>query len=200
MRDALVLAGSYVLGSIPCSWLVARAFGTSDLRRTGSGNVGSTNVLRTAGVVPGVVALALDVAKGMAAIWLARRAGAGEIVVALAGLLAVVGHVLPVWLRFRGGKGVATAAGVFALLAPGACLVATVVFILTVAVTRYVSLGSMCAAVTLALAVVVRPRPAAVAAAAWLTAGLILWRHAENITRLKAGREWRLGAPPNMNL
>jgi glycerol-3-phosphate acyltransferase PlsY len=193
MRDALVLTAAYLLGSIPWSWMVARASGTADLRRAGSGNVGTTNVLRTAGVGPGLVALVLEVGKGVAAIWIARTAGAGEGVAAAAGVLAVVGHTFPVWLGFRGGKGVAPAAGAFAMLAPGAWLAAVGVFVVTVVSTRYVSLGSILAAVTLVVAVAVQGRPPVLVSAALLTAVIILWRHAENIGRLRAGREWRLG-------
>jgi glycerol-3-phosphate acyltransferase PlsY len=191
MRDALILGAAYLLGSIPFSWLVARAAGGSDLRRVGSGNVGATNVLRTAGVARAAAALALDLGKGAAAVWLARRAALREPLVALAGLCAIVGHVLPFWLSFR-GKGVATAGGVFAVLAPRAFLVAALVFGVTVASTRYVSLGALFAVLALAISALVS-EPPFIAGVAVATAALIWFRHKENLQRLRAGTESRLG-------
>lgn len=193
MRVALVLAGAYVLGSIPWAWLVARAAGTRDLRRAGSGNVGATNVLRTSGRAAGFAALGLDLAKGAAAVALARRAAVGDEAAAAAGLLAVVGHVFPVWLRGRGGRGVATAAGVFALLAPGALAVAVAVFLGVVMATRYVSLGALVGTVTLVAGVMFGDQPRATRIVAAAAAALIIVRHAGNIQRLRAGTEPRLG-------
>jgi glycerol-3-phosphate acyltransferase PlsY len=191
MRETLVLAAAYFLGSVPFAWLVARAGSGTDLRHVGSGNVGATNVLRSAGVARAVVALALDAGKGALAVWAARRAALKEPLVALAGFLAVIGHVLPLWFSFR-GKGVATASGVFAVLAPQSFLGAAAVFFLTVGVTRYVSLGALLAALALALVAIVR-EPAVVAGAAVATAAVIWLRHRVNIERLRAGTEWRLG-------
>jgi acyl phosphate:glycerol-3-phosphate acyltransferase len=194
VRVALVLAGAYGIGSIPWAWLVARAAGTRDLRRAGSGNVGATNVFRTSGPMAGAVALVLDVAKGAAAVALARWAAVGEDAAAAAGLLAVTGHIFPVWLRGRGGKGVATAAGVFALIAPGALVVAVAAFAMIVAVTRYVSLGSMLGALGLVAATIYSGSPHATRVVAVAVAGLIVMRHAGNVARLRAGTEPRLGA------
>src|SRR3972149_4606460 len=149
MASAIVLA-AYLLGSIPFSFLVARAFGVRDVRRVGSGNVGATNVMLSAGKLAGALALLLDVGKGAAATFAARRlAPAARVVAALAALAAIAGHMFPVWLRFRGGKGVATGFGAFLPLAPRAAALAAVVFALTVGASRYVSVGSLAAALAL---------------------------------------------------
>jgi acyl phosphate:glycerol-3-phosphate acyltransferase len=193
VRVALVLAGAYVLGSIPWAWLVARAAGTRDLRRVGSGNVGATNVARTSGFAAGGIALALDIGKGIAAVALARWSQVGEDAAAAAGLLAVVGHIFPVWLRGQGGKGVATAAGVFVLLAPRSLGVAIVVFGLVVLTTRYVSLGSVVAALALVAATVFGGAPRATLVVVIAVATLVVARHAGNIQRLRVGTEPRIG-------
>jgi len=190
-----VVAVSYLIGSIPFSFLVARAFGVEDVRRVGSGNVGATNVLRSAGRAAGVLAFLLDAGKGAAAAGLAGRLAPGEPALpAAAALFAVVGHMFPVWLRFEGGKGVATGLGAFAPIAPWAALAAVIAFLLVAAVTRFVSLGSVAGAVALAAVASVRgPAPAAVAAA--FTAALVLWRHRSNLRRILGGDERRVGAP-----
>src|SRR3954470_15212161 len=140
------IALGYAIGSVPFAFLVARRAGI-DVRVSGSGNVGAANVLRTSGTALGVAAMALDMSKGAASV-LAAQTAAGSIgVMAAAGAAAVVGHVYPVWLRFRGGKGVAVAAGVFGVLAPLATLAAALVFVATVWSTRLVSLGSIAATV-----------------------------------------------------
>jgi glycerol-3-phosphate acyltransferase PlsY len=192
VRVALVLAGAYVLGSIPWAWLVARAAGTRDLRRVGSGNVGATNVARTSGLAAGAIALALDVGKGVAAVALARWWQVGEDAAAAAGLLAICGHVFPVWLRLRGGKGVATAVGVFAMIAPVALGLAVVVFAIVILATGYVSLGSIVASVALLAATVFANPPRAILVVAGAAAALIIVRHAENIRRMRAGTEPRI--------
>jgi glycerol-3-phosphate acyltransferase PlsY len=193
MRDALVLGGAYLLGSIPSAWLVSYASGVGDIRRVGSGNVGATNVLRTSGVVPAIVTLILDIGKGAAAVWAARRAGMPDDAAAAAGLLAIAGHVFPVWLRFRGGKGVATAAGVFALLAPLACVAGAAVFVMTIAATRYVSLASVLGTIAMVVAAIAVGYPRATVFVAVAAAALIVARHADNVGRLRTGAEPRLG-------
>jgi glycerol-3-phosphate acyltransferase PlsY len=189
---ALVLVAAYLLGSIPFSYLVARQRGV-DVRRVGSGNVGATNVMRNVGRGAGLVAFVLDAAKGAVAALIAQRTGLGPTLAALAAVAAIVGHMYPVWLRFQGGKGVATGAGAFLPLAPIATAVALVVFAATLALTRYVSLGSMVGAVTLAAtaALTGAPRPVWIAAA--VMAALIVWKHRANIRRVAAGTESRLG-------
>jgi acyl phosphate:glycerol-3-phosphate acyltransferase len=126
----------YAIGSLPIGYLVTqRRTGGIDLRRVGSGNVGATNVYRSAGLATAIAVMLADIGKGAAAVWLA---GGGSAAIA-AGVAAVIGHIYPVWLRFKGGKGVATASGVFAVLTPIAALVAAIVFALVVVRTRFVS-------------------------------------------------------------
>lgn len=184
----------YLAGSVPFAFLLARRVGI-DVRRAGSGNVGATNVLRTTGAWRGVTAMSLDVAKGAAAVLLAHTAGAGAGIAAASGAAAVVGHIYPVWLRFHGGKGVAVAAGVFAVLAPLATAVAASLFLITVWSTRYVSLGSIAATVALPPVAWWAGAPTAVVVAAAGTGALIIFRHRSNLSRLRAGTERRMGQP-----
>lgn len=188
----LAAAIAYLLGSIPFAFVLARRRGI-DLRRTGSGNIGASNVLRTSGVSLAVLAMALDGLKGTLAVLIAERVSAVPAAPVAAGLASVLGHVYPVWLRFHGGKGVATAAGVFTLLAPAALAAAAVVFAIAVATTRVISVGSMSAAVTLALAAVLLDSPRLVTTGAVLAAAIIVYRHRANLARLVAGTERRLG-------
>lgn len=183
----------YLAGSLPFAFLLARRAGV-DVRRAGSGNVGAANVVRTAGAWRGIAVMSLDIAKGALAVFLASRASAGSTLPALAAAAAVVGHVYPVWLRFHGGKGVAVAAGVFAVLTPAATAVAGGLFLAVVWATRYVSLGSMAASVALPPAAWLTGEPDAVVAAATGAGLLILFRHRGNLRRLRAGTEWRVGA------
>jgi glycerol-3-phosphate acyltransferase PlsY len=188
-----VLLG-YLAGSVPFAFLLARRAGV-DVRVAGSGNVGAANVLRTAGPWRGALVMALDAAKGALAVVFVYAAG-GPSTAVLTGAAAIVGHIYPVWLRFRGGKGVAVAAGVFSILAPLATAIAASLFLLIVVCTRYVSLGSIAA--TLALPPVAwwagAPRGVLVTA---VGAGiLILFRHRTNLRRLRMGTERKLGARP----
>jgi acyl phosphate:glycerol-3-phosphate acyltransferase len=146
MRAFLLTAGfSYLLGSIPFGYILMLIFRGQDVRRTGSGNIGATNVARSSAVL-GVLTLALDALKGLAAVLITRAAFPGQGVLAgVAALFAIAGHVFPVWLKFRGGKGVATGLGSFIMLAPKAVLVMIAVFVAIVLTFRYVSLGSIVA-------------------------------------------------------
>ncbi len=183
----------YLAGSIPFAFLVARRHGV-DLRRSGSGNVGATNVLRTSGVSLAVTAMVLDAVKGAVAVLIAQRLTDGPATPVAAGLAAIIGHIYPVWLQFRGGKGVATAAGVFGVLTPLALAAAAGVFVRAVVVTRFISVGSVAGALTLAtVAVVDYPPPTAVVAGAIVAALAIVHRHRGNLARLVAGTERRLG-------
>ena len=182
----------YAIGSVPFAFLVARRVGI-DVRVAGSGNVGAANVFRTTGAPRGIVVMALDIAKGAAAVLLTYL-GTGRIApMAAAGAGAIVGHVYPIWLRFHGGKGVAVAAGVFAVLAPVAAATAAVVFLATVWATRLVSLGSVIATVTLPSAAWLAGSPRAVVIAAIAGAALILFRHRANVRRIVRGTERRVG-------
>lgn len=187
-----VLLG-YLAGSVPFAFLLARRAGV-DVRVVGSRNVGAANVLRTTGTGRAVAVMALDVAKGAAAVGLAHLASGGAALAALSGAAAVVGHIYPVWLRFHGGKGVAVAAGAFVVLTPVATAVASAVFLLMVWTTRYVSLGSIAATLALPPAAWLVGAPMAVVTAAWGVAALIVFRHRSNLRRLRAGTERRIGA------
>jgi acyl phosphate:glycerol-3-phosphate acyltransferase len=189
---ALAVLTGYAMGAVPFAFLVARASGGVDLRRVGSGNVGATNVLRTTRRSAAVAALALDTLKGTAAVLVGGSLG-GDAGAVWAGGAAVVGHVYPAWLRFQGGKGVATAAGVFAVLTPIATLAALVVFVAAVVVTRRVSVGSLCATIALPAVAWALVSPRAVVVGAALVAGLVGFRHRENVRRLAGGTEPRLG-------
>jgi glycerol-3-phosphate acyltransferase PlsY len=185
---------AYLIGSIPFALLLARRWGSGDIRLIGSGNLGAANVLRASGVTAGLLVAVLDVAKGAASVTLAERL-AGADAAAVAGLAAVVGHVYPVWLRFRGGKGVATACGAFSILAPMAVPPSLAIFVVTVWLTKYISLGSLLASVALpSIAYALGSPPSAVVAAVG-AAALIVFRHRSNLRRLQAGTERRLGAP-----
>lgn len=188
----LAAATAYLLGSIPFAFLLARRRGI-DLRRAGSGNVGASNVLRTSGVSLAMLAMALDGLKGTLAVLIAERVSGIPAAPVAAGLASVLGHVYPVWLRFRGGKGVATAAGAFTLLAPAALGIASAVFVVAVAATRMISVGSVSAAVTLAITAALMDSPRLVIAGAVLAAAIIVYRHRENLARLMAGTERRVG-------
>jgi len=183
----------YLAGSVPFAFLLARRAGI-DVRVAGSGNVGAANVLRTTGAWRGVVVMALDVAKGMGAVFIAHRTTGGASLAALTGAAAIVGHIYPVWLRFHGGKGVAVAAGVFSLLSPLSTGVAAALFLLTVWVTRYVSLGSIAATIALPPVAWWAGAPGAVVVAASGTGALILFRHRANLGRLRSGTERKMGA------
>jgi glycerol-3-phosphate acyltransferase PlsY len=181
----------YLAGSVPFAFLLARRAGI-DVRTAGSGNVGAANVLRTTGVGRAITVMALDVAKGVAAVTIAHFSSGGVAVPALAGTAAVVGHIYPVWLRFHGGKGIAVAAGVFGMLSPLATGIALTLFVVIVWTTRYVSLGSVAATLALPPAAWLTGAPAGVVGAAAGSAGLILFRHRANLRRLRSGTERRI--------
>jgi glycerol-3-phosphate acyltransferase PlsY len=192
MTEVLAVLAAYLMGSIPFAQLLSRRRGI-DLRRVGSGNVGATNVLRTMGVRAAVLAMLLDAVKGTIAVLIAQRLTTGVGAPVLAGLASVIGHVYPVWLRFRGGKGVATAAGAFALLSPVAAAIAVGVFVVAVVFTRFISVGSMAAAVTLAAWTFVSDAPTVVGVGAAIAAAVVLAGHRTNLARLIAGTERRIG-------
>ena len=188
-----VVAVGYLLGSIPFAFLLSRRWTGLDIREAGSGNVGAANVLRTSGVMAGVTVMLLDVAKGAGSVLVAQRLLAGDTAPAAAGLAAIVGHIYPVWLRFKGGKGVATACGVFSVLTPAALGPAMALFVATVWFSRYVSLGSVVASVALAPAAYAMHAPAASVACAAAAAMVVVFRHRFNLRRLAGGTERRIG-------
>jgi glycerol-3-phosphate acyltransferase PlsY len=191
----LIPLAAYVLGSIPFGVILARWFGGTDVRKAGSGNIGATNVARVVGPLAGILTLVLDMAKGAAAVllaeWVSNDSGIWMIV---AGFAALVGHCFPIWLKFKGGKGVATAAGVFVVLSPLACLAAAVLFTLVVIFWRYVSLGSISAASAMPLLIYLlwaphRAPPLAITLGTLVTALLIIYNHRGNLRRLVEGVE-----------
>jgi glycerol-3-phosphate acyltransferase PlsY len=200
-----IAAGSYLLGSIPFGYILVRVFQGVDVRSIGSGNIGATNVARTGGKGLAIATLVLDALKGWLPVFLVltvsgiSTSGPAQLhtMATLAALCAVIGHMFPVWLGFRGGKGVATGLGVFLALAPNAVLVALALFVAIVVFTRYVSLGSILAAAAFPAALwwLDRdsfPTPALAMCAA--IALLVIVRHHQNIGRLWAGTESRFGA------
>lgn len=196
LRSLLILIIAYAIGSIPFGYLIVRAMSSSDIRETGSGGTGATNVSRRAGKLAGVLTLLLDASKGAAAVLIAQAAGGNDWIKAAAAIAVIVGHIFPVWLGFRGGKGVATGVGVFLVLAPIALLCAGVVFLAIVFFTRYVSLGSIMAAALIPVFVwlqdqFIEPltdlRPLLIAAV--VGAVLIIFAHRGNIERLARGTE-----------
>jgi|SRR5688572_4538137 len=191
---AAVLAAAYLLGSVPFSYLVARHEGV-DVREVGSGNVGATNVMRNVGRAAGLIAFVLDFAKGSAATWLARETVGGFAFPSVAAVVAVLGHMHPVWLGFRGGKGVAAGAGAFLPIAPLPTVGALTIFAIVTAATRYVSLGSIAGSMSLGALAFLFGTPPPVPLAATGVAALITWKHRENIRRLASGTERRMGAP-----
>jgi glycerol-3-phosphate acyltransferase PlsY len=189
MTRSLAVIVAYLIGSIPFGYLIVRGKIGADIRQTGSGGTGATNVSRRAGKVAGVVTLALDALKGAAAVLIARALTGNDWVLAMAAIAVLVGHIFPVWLGFRGGKGVATGAGVFLVVAPVALLLAGIVFLAIVFLTRYVSLGSMVAAATIPLFVWLLSGSQPLLLAAILGALLIVFAHRGNIGRLAHGTE-----------
>jgi acyl phosphate:glycerol-3-phosphate acyltransferase len=191
MNPLLALLLAYLLGAIPFGYLLVKLRTGGDVRSSGSGNIGATNVLRTAGRAAGIATLLLDIAKGYLAVWLAGRLTQGsESWMSLAALCVMVGHAFPVFLKFKGGKAVASSVGAFWCLTPLPLAGALVVFVVTVAVTRYVSLGSVLAAGSLPLAVwLISHRSAPVLGAALLAGAFVIWRHKTNLQRLRAGTE-----------
>lgn len=228
---AVIIALAYALGALPLSYAMTRRLAGVDLHEAGSGSVGATNVMRTAGWRLGVVVLVFDIAKGALAVWVAawllsfvtglfpdrvdgmnlpiQWTGIGRgfetgiqpsltgttfaTMVALAGVAVIVGHVYPLTLGFRGGKGVATTCGVFAMLAPHAALLSVVAFAIVAWTTRYVSLGSIAGAVVLPLACAASAEVPETLLASCAAAIIIVLRHRENLNRLHAGTEPRFG-------
>jgi glycerol-3-phosphate acyltransferase PlsY len=216
----IVVVVAYLLGSIPFGYLLVKFFRGEDIRLSGSGNIGATNVARSGARGLGIITLALDALKGLVAVLHATHAAHHDLrhadfklvhpnyesnLMAAAALAAIVGHIFPVWLKFKGGKGVATALGVFVLLFPKALLVSLIIFILVVAISRYVSLGSILATIALPIAAYFLEDAAHLQhdrdlGIDWQTflpvcliALLVIAKHHQNIRRLIAGNENRLG-------
>lgn len=189
----LALVAAYLIGAIPVGYVVARLTGGVDIRSAGSGTIGATNVLRTLGKGPAIATLVGDVVKGYVAVSIARAGDPSPAWAAAGAVLAIAGNCWPVFLAFRGGKGVATGFGAFLALAPVATAPAGLVWLVVVATFRYVSLGSIMACVCLPLGVAALGYPYAAVGAAVAAAVIIVYRHRENIRRLFRGVEPRLG-------
>ncbi|HNY38765.1 MAG TPA: glycerol-3-phosphate 1-O-acyltransferase PlsY [Bryobacteraceae bacterium] len=191
MTPLIVLIAAYLLGGVPFGYLLVRLKTGKDVRDMGSGNIGATNVLRTTGRAFGIFTLLLDIAKGWFAVWLmGRMTGLDPAWMAASGVAVVLGHAFPVFLKFQGGKAVASFVGVALALAPLALLAVVIVFVLVVARTRFISLGSILGAALFPLAVWLLYHPGWQVMASVTFCGLfIVWRHKSNIGRLRAGTE-----------
>jgi glycerol-3-phosphate acyltransferase PlsY len=196
----LIPFAAYLLGSIPFGLLLAKVFGGTDVRKAGSGNIGATNVARVAGPLAGILTLVFDTAKGAAAVWLAGRiTNENATWMMIAAFAVLLGHCFPIWLKFKGGKGVATALGVFLALCPLAAVSALLLFLLCVAYWRYVSLGSISAAAAMPLLIYFlwAPRHAPHAPPIIVNVGtlaialLVIYKHDANFQRLVEGTEPR---------
>ena len=184
----LLIICSYLLGSIPTGLLLAKSAGV-DIRTTGSGNIGATNVYRTLGRSIGILTLVGDCLKGLIPVLVARWLGMGEVGIAVAGTAAFLGHVYTIFLRFKGGKGVATALGVFLGASPPSVGIAVIIFIATVVARRYISLGAIVAAGAIPFLITGLDRRPLVIAMSVVIAIIVIWRHRENISRMRAGTE-----------
>ncbi len=191
----IAMLATYLITAIPTGILLARVMGYEDVRQKGSGNIGATNVYRVAGKLPGVLTLLGDILKGYlpllaVRLWLEPTPGQ----LGLLAVIAIVGHCYPVYLGFNGGKGVATALGIFLVLSPKAVLFAAILFVLSVAISRFISLGSVVAALAMPLLMLFSGQPKEIVAGSLGIAGLIVWRHRANLRRLLDGTENRFRA------
>ena len=189
-----ILLGIYLVAAIPTGVVLTRLMGLDDVRSKGSGNIGATNVYRVAGKLPGILTLIGDILKGFLPLlavnlWLTPT----PLQLGIAGVVAIFAHCYPVYLRFKGGKGVATALGIFMVLDPLALLGGCIVFLLAVILTRYISLGSVLAAIVAPLLTLILQRPLPLTLCTGTVGALIVWRHRENLRRLCAGTENRFG-------
>lgn len=191
--EILLVFGAYLVGAIPSGYVLGKLAGV-DVRAAGSGNVGATNVARVVGKRQGLLTLVIDVAKGVLPVVVGRRLNLPELAIVCAGVAAFMGHLYPIYLRFKGGKGVATALGVFLALAPLATLVLIVIFAVVMGSSRIVSLSSIAAAAAAPLALWLLGYAAILTGMAMFVALMIVWRHRGNIQRLLTGTEPRFGS------
>jgi len=191
--DALLILLAYLIGSLPFAVIISRLYGLEDPRSHGSGNPGATNVLRTGSKSAALLTLLGDAAKGWLAVWLARHFSGESATIAAAGLAAFIGHIFPVFLKFRGGKGVATALGVLLGFHPVLALTALGTWVVVAGATRYSSLAAMAAAVEAPFAAWMFSEQRELTIAAGLMSVLLVWRHRANLVRLLAGTESQIG-------
>ena len=190
---SLMLLAAYVLGSIPFAVVTSKLFGLEDPRRYGSGNPGATNVLRSGNKGAAVLTLLGDCLKGWLAVWLARKLGFTPLEAACAGLFALLGHIFSVFLRFKGGKGVATALGVMIGVDVQLAVLCALVWLTVAFVTRYSSAAALAAAAAAPISGLMFLGPHPIVVVLLIMAGLLFWRHAANIARLSAGTEGKIG-------
>jgi glycerol-3-phosphate acyltransferase PlsY len=191
MKEILLVLLCYFLGSIPFSFIFSRVFGGVDIRAKGTGNVGATNVLRTLGIKIAVASLLGDLLKGAMAAWLGLHFG-NQGLAALCAAAAVTGHCWPVFLGFRGGKGVATSGGAVLVLMPTILLILAATFVIVIAVSRFVSLGSLCVAVILPVSALLTIQPWPYIAMSFVLAVMVIFQHRTNIVRLRQGTEKKI--------
>lgn len=192
MEKILLVILCYFIGAIPFSYIFNRIFGGGDIRKKGSGNVGATNVLRTMGIKIALAALAGDLLKGVLAAWVGLHFG-GNILASVCAVAAVIGHCWPAFLGFRGGKGVATSTGIILFLMPKVFLVLLFLFLSIVIISRYVSLGSICGAALFPIILILLSKPLPYLLMGLIMAAIVVYRHKENIIRLRNGTEGKLG-------
>lgn len=192
LQNLIIVIAAYLVGAIPFSYIISYKFGGVDIRKKGSGNVGATNVLRNLGWKMASVALTGDLIKGFAAACLGMYFN-GPIWAVICGIAAIIGHCWPIFLKFRGGKGVATTAGVILFLMPEVVLGLAVVFTTTIAITRYVSLGSIMAALSFPFLVLLFHRPGSYLIMSIFLSLLVLYKHRANMQRILKGNESKIG-------
>ena len=193
MIEFLFCLAAYLFGSVPFGLIVGRLAGSVDIRKLGSGNIGTSNVLRTVGKGPAILVLLLDVAKGTLPVWAALHYGLSPAAVAAVAVSAVVGHICPAFLGFNGGKGIATTLGVLIALDWRIAVILLLIWIASVAVTRYISLSSLVAAALLPVLLAGLGHPLEIVGGGLVISILAFWRHKSNIARLKAGTEYKFG-------
>ncbi len=191
MLEILLVLLCYILGSIPFSFIFSRVLGGVDIRARGTGNVGATNVLRTLGIKIAAASLLGDLLKGVVAAWLGLYFG-GQVLAAICATVAVAGHCWPIFLGFRGGKGVATAAGVILLLMPPVFLILAAIFVIIIVISRYVSLGSVCVACIWPVLALLTDQPWQYIVMSFVIVGMVVFRHRTNIERLRHGTEKKI--------
>ena len=194
LKEIILTLGAYLVGSVPTGLLLARAIGGVDIRTAGSGNIGATNVYRTMGRKVGMITLAGDCLKGLLPVVFAQKMGLPVEWVAVIGAAAFLGHVYTIFLGFKGGKGVATALGVFLAIAPLAVLCALAVFIIVILKWRYVSLASISAAAAMPVFIILLGKHPSVIAMTLMIAALVIYKHRDNIDRLRNGTESKFKA------
>ena len=188
----IIVFAVYLIAAVPTGLVLSRILGYEDVRSKGSGNIGATNVYRVAGKLPGILTLTGDILKGLLPILLIKQFLSPSMTqLGIVGAVAILGHCYPIYLKFQGGKGVATALGIFLVLSPFAVLGASVIFVAAVAISRFISLGSIFAAMTVPFLMLMLNQPEPLVISALFISLLVIWRHRSNIKRLLDGSESR---------